>query len=136
MLPDGDFVNMFSFTYDGLMDCFDTMYGRYDIAVTDPVAHWARRGLGDESLESPTHENLLELYEIMRRHASRYIETYYESDAELVGDGAVEAWLDELDELVPNGVRNGLGGGMTRQSLARLSFTDCRRATPVLPPKR
>jgi hypothetical protein len=104
LLPDGDFVNMFSFTHAGLMSYFDEMYPTYDIAVTDPVADWARRGLGDETFECPSQANLIDLFELMHAHASRYLDAYYDTDEALQSDPAVRAWLTELATLVPNGI--------------------------------
>jgi arachidonate 15-lipoxygenase len=120
MLPDGDYVNMFSFTHDGLMAYFDAMYEAYDITVTDPHADWTRRGLGEEEFDCPTQANLVELFDVMHGHASRYLDAYYESDAALRADPATRAWLDELDELVPNGVGDALDGEVTKAGLARL----------------
>jgi arachidonate 15-lipoxygenase len=118
LLPDGDFVNMFSFTHDGLMRLFDDMYERYDITLTDPALDWTRRELGDaEPFDHPSHDNLVELFEVMHRHARRYLELYYGSDDELRADAAVGAWLDELRGLVPNGL-----GAVDRQlTIADLS---------------
>ncbi len=82
----------------------DDMYQAYDIAVTNPLADWARRGLGDEPFDHPSHDNLVELFAVMHRHVERYLSVYYDSDDALRADGAVAAWLEELAELVPNGL--------------------------------
>ena len=119
MLPDGDFVNMFSFTHTGLMAYFDEMYSGYDIAATDPVADWARRGLGDETFECPSQANLIDLFELMHAHASRYLGAYYDSDEAVLADPAVRAWLAELAALVPNGI-GPVAADPTRAGLARL----------------
>jgi hypothetical protein len=119
MLPNGDFVNMFSFTHEGLMAYFDAMYRSYDIAVTDPVADWSRRRLGTEEFDCPTQINLIELFDVMHAHAARYIDAYYDSDDQLRADAEARAWLGELGTLVPNGL-GGMEGGVTKASLARL----------------
>lgn len=120
LLPDGDFVNMFSLTHGALMKYFDAMYERYDIAMTNPVVDWERRGLGDAGFDCPSHENLRDLFGVMHDHASRYIEAYYAGDEELRKDSAVAAWLNGLDVLIPNGISDALGGEVTRDGLARL----------------
>ncbi len=120
MLPDGDFVNMFSFTHGGLMKYYDAMYERYDIAITDPEADWERRGLADAKFDCPSHENLRELFNVMHEHARRYIYAYYEGDEELQKDKAVAEWLQGLDTLIPNGLNRALDGGVTRDGLARV----------------
>lgn len=118
MLPEGDFVNMFSFTHDGLMSYFDEMYRSYDIALIDPVADWGRRGLGDEGFDCPTQANLVELFDVMHAHASRYLDAYYD-DNTLRTDSAVSAWLRELASLVPNGL-GGVEDTPTTGNLSRL----------------
>jgi hypothetical protein len=120
MRPDGDFVNMFSFTHNGLMAYFDAMYESYDIAMIEPDADWTRRRLGDEDFDSPTRANLGELFDVMHAHAARYIDAYYDSDDQLRADPEVRAWLDELATLIPNGLGGALVGGVTRAQLARL----------------
>lgn len=119
MLPDGDFVNMFSFTHDGLMSYFDEMYRSYDIRVIDPVADWARRGLGDERFDCPTQANLVELFGVMHAHVSRYVEAHYDDDDRLRADPAVANWLGELAGLIPNGL-GGVDAAPTKRDLARL----------------
>jgi len=119
MLPAGDFVNVYSFTPSGMAAYFDAAYRSYDITVTDPVADWARRGLGAESFDTPTHDNLVELFELAHAHTARYVDAYFESDEQLRGDPAVAAWIRELAELVPNGL-GGVETAPTKSGLARL----------------
>lgn len=120
LLPDGDYVNMFSFTHDGLLELFDDMYERYDIAITDPAADWTRRNLGTaEPFEHPSHDNLVDLFEVMHRHARRYLDLYYSTDDVLRADPAVGAWLAELGGLVPNGL-GAVERELTIGNLARL----------------
>jgi hypothetical protein len=119
LLPDGDFVNMFSFTHAGLMAYFDEMYRGYDITVTDPVADWSRRGLRRERFDSPTQANLIDLFDLMHAHAGRYLDAYYASDDQLRADPVVSEWLGELAALVPNGL-GGVEFEPTKAGLARL----------------
>ena len=120
MLPDGDFVNMFSFTHEGLIAYFDAMYRAYDIAVIDPVADWSRRGLGDERFDHPTQTNLVELFDVMHAHAStRYLDAYYDDDEAVRSDHDIVTWLAELDTLVPNGLGE-VAQAPTKDRLSRL----------------
>lgn len=121
LLPDGDFVNIYSFTHAGLMAYYDAMYERYDVRITDPDADWTRRGLDGARFEHPSHDNLRELSAVLNDHARRYIEAYYTSDEALRDDAAVVAWMDALDELIPNGIAPLAGGELTREGLARLA---------------
>ena len=116
MLPDGDFVNMFSFTHDGMMKYYDDMYERYEIAITDPEADWERRGLAGANFDCPSHENLRDLFNVMYGHAKRYIYAYYDSGKELQRDTAI---AEGLDALIPNGLTGTLGSGLTKDGLAR-----------------
>ena len=120
MLPDGDFVNMFSFTHEGLMKYYDAMYEAYDIAMTDPEADWERRGLAGSSFDAPSQDNLCELFDVMFEHTKRYVHAYYDSDEELQNDHAVVAWMEGLDALIPNGLNGALSGGLTRDGVARV----------------
>ncbi len=120
MLPDGDFVNMYSFTHSGLMRYSDAMYKKYSILMIDPETDWQRRGLADSQFDCPSQENLLELFKLMHDHAKRYVYAYYDSDEALQADRAVQEWLSTLNEMIPNGLGDFLGDGVTRDRLARL----------------
>ena len=120
LLPEGDFVNIYSFTHAGLMAYYDAMYERYDVRITDPDADWQRRGLGDATLARPSHDNLLELSTVMNDHAKRYVDAYFRSDEELRADPAVADWMGALDELIPNGTSELVGDRLTCAGLARL----------------
>ena len=99
------------------MAYFDAMYRSYDIAVTDPVADWSRRGLSTEEFDCPTQTNLVELFNVMRAHASRYIDAYYDSDDQLRAD--TEARLAR--QLGTRAQRTGgMDGGVTKAWLSRL----------------
>jgi hypothetical protein len=119
LLPDGDYVNMFSFTHDGLMKYYDAMYECYDIRVTDPEVDWKRRGLTGTAFDCPTHDNLVDLFDVMHAHAKRYIYAYYASDTEIQRDTDVTNWIKALNGLVPNGIGGTLAEEVTRDGLAR-----------------
>lgn len=120
MDPDGDFVNMFSFTHKGLLNYFDDMYLAYDVRIMDPEADWERRGLGESLVDRPSHNNLVELFSVMFNHARRYLEHYYASDEEMQQDPAIRTWLEFLDSIIPNGIGQSLMLNPTRAGLARL----------------
>jgi hypothetical protein len=120
LLPDGDYVNIYSFTHAGLIEYFDAMNERYDVRVTDPEADHLRRGLDDASFDQPSHRNLCELSAVMNRHADSYLHAYYQTDDALREDTAVSRWLQALDELIPNGIAPLLGDAITRDGVARL----------------
>lgn len=120
MDPDGDFANIFSFTHKGLLEYFDDMYQAYDIRIMDPEADWERRGLGDSLTDSPSHDNLVELFTVMFNHARRYLEHYYVSDEQLREDADIRQWLGFLNSVIPNGIGSPLMLNPTRVGVARL----------------
>ena len=119
----GDLANMFSFTADGVHALIDVSYQRYRIETAHPKLNAARRGITGAGFDTPSQDNLEQLYDVFLRHTTRYVESYYEDDAAVAGDGQVNAWLAEMDRLIPNGtgaVTNGMG---SRQALAELCAT-------------
>ncbi len=121
MAPGGDFESIFSFTHAGMCALFEASHHRYDIGVLDPEADARRRGVLDAGFDTPALDNRVRLFEIFRAHAERYLALYYPNDAALVADAELQRWLDELERLVPNGVRIITGGAAPdRAHLARL----------------
>jgi hypothetical protein len=124
MLPNGEFETIFSFTHAGMCDLFERTHNDYRINVTVPAMDWAHRGLDGLGLKSPVQENMVELYDVMHAHATRYLDTYYKSDADLRADAAVVNWLHAMDTSIPNGVQQVCGPisatGLTKAGLARL----------------
>lgn len=120
LYPDGDFVNMFSFTHKGLMQCYEEMTPRYRASLMDPRADRAARGLKDTKFNSPTQRNLEDLFDIMHNHAKRYIYAYYSSDDELRVDKDVQNWITTMESLIPNGLGEFLGSGLSRDNVARM----------------
>ena len=120
MARGGDFESIFSFTHRGMCQLFEETYAQFDIAVLDPAADARRRGIDGGRFETPAQANRQALFDVMNAHAERYLGLYYASDAELRADGAVEAWVQALDRLIPNGVRTLCGSPITIASLARV----------------
>lgn len=120
MLPGGDFDGTFSFTHRGMCTLFGSAYERHDITVIDPRRDAARRGIVDAGFDTPAVDNYVRHFDVTRAHAARYLAAYYASDDDLAGDAAVAAWIDELEELTPNGVGALLGPAITLDSVADL----------------
>ncbi len=122
MLRGGDFDTVFSFSFEGQCRLFDDSYGAFDIVHNDPPQDARRRGVLGQGFETPTEDNLAQLFELMLDHARRYLRIYFADDAALAQDTAVAAWIDELNRLVPNGVglaRETLGQTGAMEALAR-----------------
>ena len=54
---------------------------------------------------------------------NRYLAMYYASDDTVVDDQALGAWIDDLERLLPNGVRGVLGPAVTMTGVASLLAT-------------
>ena len=120
LVPGGDFESTFSFTHDGVCRLFSDSYDRFDVVSLDPARDAEQRGIAAAGFDTPVHDNYVALFDVMHAHARRYLDAYYDSDAALTADEHVQAWLDELDRLVPNGVRRAYGGAATVADTARL----------------
>jgi hypothetical protein len=119
LAPGADFEAVFSFTHRGMRQLLGDTYDAYDSVVIDPERDAERRGLLHAGLYAPVWRHHLAHLEVMRAHALRYLQVYYPSDAALQADAAVPAWLDELDRLIPNGIRGLAGPGISVEGLSR-----------------
>jgi hypothetical protein len=115
----GDFAAIFSFTQSGLCALLDAMVSRYDVSVLDPDRDAERRGIDQVPFATPALVNRRALFAVIKRHADRFVQVNYRDDAQLLGDAAVGAWLDQLDQLIPNGI-GALLPDRSRASVARL----------------
>lgn len=109
MVRGGDFETIFSFSFEGMCDLFDTTYGTYQNRVNDPEADGIARGVRGAGFETPTQDNLEALFNVMHRFVCNYLQVYYPWNAAtgaaaVCDDAEALAWLDELDARVPNGV--------------------------------
>jgi hypothetical protein len=120
MATGGDFETIFSFTHRGMCNLFEETYGQYDITVLDPERDAEQRGIKDAGFDTPVLSNRRALFDVMNAHALRYLRLYYDSDEKLRADADVQAWIAELERLIPNGTRKLLGAEATIESAARL----------------
>jgi hypothetical protein len=108
MVRGGDFETTFSFTFDGMCRLFDDTYLDYHHSVNDPEVDGKSRGVRGAPFDTPTQQNLEELFDVMHRFVRNYLEIYYPRNPNgtnaIRGDAEVMAWLDELNSLLPNGV--------------------------------
>jgi arachidonate 15-lipoxygenase len=120
MSPGGDFDSIWSLTHRGLCDLFTRTWPAFSIVTMDPERDAARRGVLDAGFDTPGLDNLRALFDVMHRHATRYLAVYYASDEALRADAPVRAWLEELARLTPNGLESVAGREITRAGTARL----------------
>ncbi|MFZ2649314.1 MAG: hypothetical protein WA210_04315 [Burkholderiaceae bacterium] len=125
MLRGGDFETSFSFTFDGMCRLFEATHRDFRIAVNDPEQDVKARQILGQGFDTPTQDNLGALFKLMHEYARTYLLAYYPDEpagaatAAIRGDAAVLAWLDELNELTPNGVEV-TRGDVGLDKLARL----------------
>ncbi|HEX8071140.1 MAG TPA: lipoxygenase family protein [Pyrinomonadaceae bacterium] len=120
MAKGGDFETIFSFTHRGMCKLFEETYERYDITVLDPERDAEQRGILDAGFDTPVLSNRRAIFDVMHAHALRYLRVYYDSDEKLRADASVQGWVEELERLIPNGVRKLLGDQLTVGRAARL----------------
>ncbi len=119
----GDFDSIFSLTHRGMCDLFEATTGDFDLASINPLLDGARRGVAGNGLATPAQDHWSALYGIILDHVNRYLAIYYASDDAIVDDQALGAWIDDLERLLPNGVRGVLGPAVTMTGAASLLAT-------------
>lgn len=120
MVKGGDFESIFSLTHRGMCTLFEESYDEYDAAVMDPALYAEQRGIVGAGFDTPALDNHVALFDVFRRHAARYLGTYYGADSEVAADEHVQGWIDELDHLVPGGIKKLLDTSGALDALARL----------------
>jgi len=119
MARGGDFET-FSFTHRGMCKLFEETYDQYDITVLDPERDAEQRGIRDAGFDTPALSNRQALFDVMKAHALRYLQIYYDSDEKLRADANFQGWVEELNRIVPNGVGKLLGADISIESAAGL----------------
>lgn len=116
----GDFETIFSFTHRGMCRLFADTWDDYDITVLHPARDAERRGLVGAGFDTPALDNRRAHFDVMRAHARRYLGLYYASDTALHSDTSVLAWVQALEQLVPNGISKILGSTVALDGAADL----------------
>jgi hypothetical protein len=108
MAPGGDFETTFSLTFKGMCDLFDDTYVQYPHIVNDPEKDGDSRRLPTAGFDTPTQQNLEDLFDVLHRFVRDYLEIYFPRNAtgakSVHHDPETLAWLRELNARVPNGV--------------------------------
>jgi hypothetical protein len=104
----GDFETTFSFTFDGMCNLFDDTYREYQHSVNDPETDGKSRGLHGAGFETPTQDNLEELFVVMHDFVCDYLGIFFPRNAtgarDVRKDQDTKAWLRELNACLPKGV--------------------------------
>jgi hypothetical protein len=105
MVRGGDFETTFSFTFKGMCELFDDTYGEYRHSVNDPVKDGESRQVRGVKFDTPTQQNMEELFDVMHKFVRDYMAIYYPDTKAIRNDKEVMDWLDELNMLLPKGFR-------------------------------
>lgn len=119
----GDFESVFSFTHKGTCDLLESTHETFELAAVHPKVDATRRGIAGAGIDTPALDNRAALYDVMESHCRRYLAIYYAASAALLADRAFVAWLDALDQQIPNGVRSVAGPDVTFEGAVRLLAT-------------
>ena len=124
MVKGGDFESIFSFTHTGMCRLFSDAYGEYRFIVNDPEREAADRGILNAGFETPTLDDLQQVFQMFYRHATRYVNLYYKTDCAIRTEQGTPVlnWLDELND-PHDGIPKGLpvtSSNVTPDRLARL----------------
>jgi hypothetical protein len=108
MARGGDFETTFSLTFEGMCELFDDTYDQYQHSVNDPEEDGKSRQLRGANFDTPTQQNLEELFDVIHNFVCDYLEIYFPQNAtgakDVRRDPATLAWLRELNTCLPNGV--------------------------------
>jgi arachidonate 15-lipoxygenase len=116
--PGGEF-DVFSLTHRGVCDLFSESVQGFTMSRFDPYDDARSRGIAGSGIELPTESNMQRLFDVMLRHAVRYLDVYYATDESVRQDRAIAAWIEGMNALVPHGVSLA-EGSLTKTALARL----------------
>lgn len=103
MVRGGDFECCFSLSFEGMCQLFDDSWADFDLAQNDPAEDARRRGVLRAGFDTPTEDNLAELFDAIVAHTRAYLRLYWADDAALAADERVRAWLEELNQRLPHG---------------------------------
>jgi hypothetical protein len=123
MVAGGDFETIFSLTFDEMCRLFDDTYVNYPHIVNDPKEDGRLRGVRGVGFDTPTQQNLEELFEVLHHFVRNYLKIYYaENPTGANGvrrDSEMLAWLTQLNTCVPRLVDVD-PTNVTRANLARM----------------
>jgi hypothetical protein len=91
-----------------MCELFDDTYKEYRHSVNDPETDGNSRQVRGANFDTPTQQNLEELFDVMHRFVCDYLEVFFPETAtgakDVRNDQATLAWLRELNACLPNEV--------------------------------
>jgi arachidonate 15-lipoxygenase len=129
MSAGGEFDSIFSLTHRAKCELFEATREDFDLSFANPRVDAAARGVDDGELATPALDQWTELYDVMHRHVSRVLERAYPHADSITNDQALGAFLDDLDTLLPHGLRGLTGGARDVASITTVLATIIHLAT-------
>ena len=105
--PDGFSATVFSHDHTTLAAMASEYLARFDFWDFDPDEQFARHGTTATPFPYPYRDNVLQLWRVTHAYVERYLGLSYVDDAAVAADAELTAWLDDLDLLLPQGIRRG-----------------------------
>jgi hypothetical protein len=102
--PRGFAARIFSHDHATIARMADDYLARLDVWDLEPPTQFASRGTTTTPFAYPYRDNVLELWGPTRRYAEDYLRLYLDDDSP-TADTDLAAWIDDLDRLLPNGIR-------------------------------
>jgi len=116
---DAVFPKIFSYAPKDLHKVMDHYAESFDIRSMDPRKDAELRGMSGTGVEYPYLDNAGDLWDVIHKYTTSYVNQYYKSDEDVAKDPQLKAWFASLNEHVPNGV-SGYAPTLNKESLANL----------------
>ena len=86
MAPRGDFPMIFSFTHAGMCDLYEQTHANIRFDDYDPVLEAKKNNVIGKEFDTPTYENLIQIFNVFLAHTTQYLRAYYRRDEDLAQD--------------------------------------------------
>ena len=103
LMPEGDFEAIYSLTHSGLCQLIGKAGQDFNLRSCDPDEDARDRGLLESGLPMQTFWNCRRIFRVIHVHAERYLRLYF-TDGDVQTDQSIHNWLDDLNQLLPNGL--------------------------------
>lgn len=112
--------DIFNLTAHGVWALVADAGARFDLERCDPRHDQAVRGMADSPVVQDTLSDAFAIWDLLRTYCEGWIAHHYPSPLDLQADPDLRRFLDQLAELVPNGVDSVVGAAPDAAGLARL----------------
>lgn len=97
IVPGGVISTAFSPTLDGSLDVLRNAHLAWRFDEQNPSRLFRERAVDAENLPSfPFRDDTLLIWEAIRSYVKQYLQLYYQSDADVIADFELQAWVNEM----------------------------------------